>query len=143
MNADKNRMVPIHVTIPGPANVDGLSDGDRLFIKTVEANGRALIEQTANVAELLGELILEIKDWKARLNIIKQTPPEQAPAEGLRPRENFNEPPKTRPGRAMAQCGYNKDGTPSRTFEGCGADIYWKDQKPYNLDDTVHRCRPR
>ena len=78
-----------------------------------------LLSQLAEVHNRLSELLQEVRDSKTRQKIADRTPPAS------------QEPAKIE--HKTSKCG-------SKNFQGCGADIYWKDRKPFNPDGTAHRC---
>lgn len=112
---------------------------------------KALAEAHNRVAENT-QALKTLNETVGRLNLLlmnknkalDSTPkakesPTGPPALGIGP--PIPPPNASQPERKVDRCGYNRDGTKSTTFEGCGQDIQWKDRKPYNLDGTVHRCR--
>jgi hypothetical protein len=80
---------------------------------------KQLLGELAEIHNRLSEILAELRDSKARQKIADRTPPAG------------QEPAKIE--RKISKCG-------SKNFQGCGADIIWKDRKPFNPDGTAHRC---
>jgi hypothetical protein len=113
--------------MPIEPKLDDISEAEykKITIKLKQEVHNRLAENTVALKEntaAMNKLALEVHNSEARRAIDRRTP-ESAP------------PPSQPPiPRKMTKCG-------SATFTGCGAEIYWKDKRPFNADGSEHHCQ--
>lgn len=119
---------------PTLPNIDGLTNGERLLVQTIESNSKALLQKTAEVVRLLSEMQLTQRNFLSQLT--GGAP--QASTTAIRPRENYDKPPEPPKGKLLTKCG-------NANFAGCGAPIYFDrvegKPRPFNPNGSAHRCQ--